>query len=66
MLSITLDVRNTSEGRMMESQMSIKNNLFSPKVIRVYLSIIIKASITYSKDGFRKFGDHVMLFNGKI
>jgi hypothetical protein len=25
----------------------------------------MKASITYSKDGFRKFGDHVMLFNGK-
>lgn len=23
------------------------------------------ASITYAKDGYRKFGDHVMLFNGK-
>lgn len=27
--------------------------------------LFIKASLTYTKDGFRRFGDHVMLFNGK-
>ena len=40
-LLITLDGRNTSEGRMMEYLMSIKNNSYSLKVIRVYLSYLI-------------------------
>lgn len=36
------------------------------KVFKAYLFILLKASLTFNKDGYRRFGDHVMLFNGKV
>ena len=41
-----------------------KENLL--KVFKVYLFLLYKASLTFNKDGYRRFGDHVMLFNGKV
>jgi hypothetical protein len=48
-------VSNVSEKELIlsKSYQSVKKSL-------------LQASLTYSKDNFRKFGDHVMLFNGKI
>lgn len=36
------------------------------RVIKAYHPFLFKASLTHSKDGSRRFGDHVMLFNGKV
>lgn len=37
------------------------------KVSNLYIIYLYpKASLTFSKDGYRRFGDHVMLFNGKV
>jgi hypothetical protein len=38
----------------------------SLKAFKVYLFVLYQASLTFNKDGYRRFGDHVMLFNGKV
>jgi hypothetical protein len=46
--------------------MSAKKSVSLPRAISAYFLGLLQASLTYSKDGSRKFGDHVMLFNGKV
>ena len=61
-----LDARSTSEGNTREYLMSMKSSTSSPGATRAYPIPLTQASLTHSKDNFRKFGDHVMFFNGKV